>query len=202
MDSLSADMVSLLNYLLPGLLSAWIFFGLTAHPKPSSFERVIQALIYTIIIQFVVAVCQLADTFSAEEEIILSVSIAVVLGLVVAILANHDFPHRALRWLKATKETSYPSEWYGVLFNSDRYVTLHLRDGRRIMGLPEDWPANPDAGHFSLRNSFWLSKEDSAMTPVGGDRVIISATDITMVLVMKEAEVSDVRRDATDTTKQ
>ena len=45
------DVVSLLYFLLPGFLAAWVSYGLTAHPKREAFERVIQALIFTVIVR-------------------------------------------------------------------------------------------------------------------------------------------------------
>ena len=43
--------------LLPGFVAAWIFYGLTGHSKPSPFERVVQALVYNVIVQpFVIAI--------------------------------------------------------------------------------------------------------------------------------------------------
>ena len=54
MDSLTNDIVVILQYLLPGFLAAWIFYGFTSHPKPSQFERVVQALIFTLIIHLAV----------------------------------------------------------------------------------------------------------------------------------------------------
>jgi hypothetical protein len=51
MDTISPDILNLIYKLLPGFLSAWVFYGLTAHPKASPFERVVQALIFTVMIQ-------------------------------------------------------------------------------------------------------------------------------------------------------
>jgi len=48
MDSFAKDFVTLLQYLLPGFVAAWVFYSFTSFPKPSQFERVVQALIFTI----------------------------------------------------------------------------------------------------------------------------------------------------------
>ncbi|WP_425032221.1 hypothetical protein [Pelagibius sp.] len=64
MDSINEDIVGLLQYLLPGFLAAWVFYGLTAHQKPSQFERVIQALIFTLIVQAIVSL----EKWVAEES--------------------------------------------------------------------------------------------------------------------------------------
>src|SRR4051794_34304175 len=45
------EILSLLFKILPGFFAAWIFYGLTAHPKADWFERCVQALIFTVLIQ-------------------------------------------------------------------------------------------------------------------------------------------------------
>ena len=56
MSELTTDVVSLLQYLLPGFLVAWVLYGLTPHQKPSQFERVVQALIFTLAVRVLVFV--------------------------------------------------------------------------------------------------------------------------------------------------
>ncbi len=52
MSLIAKDLPTLVFMLLPGFLAAGIFHTLTAHPKSSEFERVIQALIFTTILKF------------------------------------------------------------------------------------------------------------------------------------------------------
>ena len=54
MPEISKEVVSLLIFLMPGFLSAWVIYGLTSHTKPVQFERVVQALIYTVSIKAMV----------------------------------------------------------------------------------------------------------------------------------------------------
>ena len=43
------EVVSVLVFLLPGLVASAIFYSLTSHPKPNEFGQVAQALIFTIV---------------------------------------------------------------------------------------------------------------------------------------------------------
>ncbi len=43
----SSEVLKVIYALLPGFVAAWIFYGLTAPPRQSPFERVVQALIFT-----------------------------------------------------------------------------------------------------------------------------------------------------------
>ena len=45
--------MAVLTFLLPGFVAAAVFYSLTSHPKPSNFERVVQALIFTIVVEAV-----------------------------------------------------------------------------------------------------------------------------------------------------
>lgn len=65
MDDLVKDIIPLLQYLIPGFLSTWIFYSLTAFKRPDTFGQIVQALIFTFVIQGAVlawatSVCGLA----------------------------------------------------------------------------------------------------------------------------------------------
>ncbi len=55
MSSVAASyVITILQYLLPGFIAAWVFYALTSYPKRSQFEQVIQALIFTMVVQSLV----------------------------------------------------------------------------------------------------------------------------------------------------
>ena len=117
----SSEVVGVLTFLLPGFVAAAIFYSLTSHPKPGAFDRVIQALIFTVIGQAIVALLLAIDSTVKEAvhgirnwELILSVLVAVILGLVASYASNRDTVHGILRRFGVTRETSYPSEWYSA----------------------------------------------------------------------------------------
>lgn len=51
MDDLVKEIIPLLQYLIPGFLSTWIFYSLTAFKRPDTFGQIVQALIFTFVIQ-------------------------------------------------------------------------------------------------------------------------------------------------------
>lgn len=189
----SSEVVSILIFLLPGLVAAAIFGSLTSHPKPSDFDRVFQSLIFTIVVQAITAgllwcfVRKDLLTFfeNGHVEIFLSVVIAIVLGILVSYMFNHDWLHRFLRIARATKENAYPSEWYSTFFNySDSYVVLHLDGERRLYGWPEEWPSQPGKGHFRIAEAEWLEGENRI--PLEGvDVIVVPATEVGMVEFME-----------------
>lgn len=45
MDDLVKEVIPLLQYLIPGFVSTWIFYTLTAFKRPDTFGQIVQALI-------------------------------------------------------------------------------------------------------------------------------------------------------------
>lgn len=193
------EIVAILTYLLPGLVASATFYELTSHPKPSIFERVVQALIFTALAQLIAD--QLVQIFrpayysvslSPESwHTALSVLVAVLLALVVTYVSNNDVLHRILRRLCITKETSHPSEWYSAFARKDpRYVVLHLDDTRRLYGWPEEWPSRADQGHFRLAEPTWLDEKNAPIESTVVD-ILIPADQVRMVEFLPEYETDE-----------
>ena len=184
----SSEAVTILSFLLPGLVAVAVFHMFTSHPRPSEFERIVQALIFTILVQ---AIAELAlwvgralghDALWGEEsEIMVSVGIALILGMIAVYFSNTDTLHRFVRLLRLTKETSYPSEWYSAFHhNPDCYVVLHLHGQRRLYGWPEEWPSRPDEGHFRIAEGEWLVG-DERIPATGVTAIVVPAKEVDMV---------------------
>lgn len=194
----SSEVIDVLVFLLPGFVAASIFYSLTSHPKPGAFDRVIQALVFTVIAQVIAQVTVTAISIVAnvtwKEDLIpvisvlipvISVLIAVVLALVTVYWSNNDSIHRILRRFNVTKETSYPSQWYSTFWRlGGCYVVLHMKGERRLYGWPEEWPSQPDRGHFRISEGEWLTdnnKNDGRSASEISSAILIPAIDVEMV---------------------
>lgn len=195
MESLAQDLISLLQYLIPGLVAAWIFYSFTSFSKPSQFERVIQALIFTLFIHLFVELIGLGLTgiggywsvgvWDAKTETIYSIVVALILGGAVSYFANNDKLHQFLRDKNITKETSYPSEWYGSFHKNITFLVLHLNDERRLYGWPIEWPSVPTKGHFLLADPSWLLDDGTESRIVGVSNILINVVDVKWVEFME-----------------
>ena len=196
MDPITNDIIKLLQYLLPGFVTAWVFYSFTSYPKPSQFERVVQALIFTIIIQAISHVIKYVYNFlpinsqplkwNNNVNIVCLLTIAVLIGIAFTYYANNDKFHKLLRKLKITKETSYSSEWFSAFSEKITYVVLHLKDERRIYGWPMEWPTEPNKGHFVLSKASWLLEENSQVPLEGVESILIDASIVEMVEFMEK----------------
>ena len=204
MSLTSSEIITILFFLLPGFVSAAIFFSYTSHPKPSPFERVIQALVFTILNYATVEIIRLCGRtlhwFSIQSDIvwiyettarvslvldlvpneITLVMFAVLLGTIAVYITNNDTFHRFLRRFRFTVEDSYPSEWYSAFAKSRTYVVLHLIGQRRLYGWPKEWSGNPNSGHLLITECEWLDG-DKSIPVMGVDSMLIPVSDVEMV---------------------
>jgi hypothetical protein len=198
-NELANDFVLLMTYLLPGFLAAWVFYGLTSHPKPSQFERVVQALIFTFIVQTFIAPCRVVlETigwvipirhWDSVAEGLTSLILAIVLGVALAFFTNTDSVHKWLRRRGFTTRTSHPSEWYCVLAEKVTFVILHLGDGRRLYGWPKEWPVEPNRGQFYIMLPSWIQADGSQIDLPQLDGILIGAKDVQWVEFLAETKV-------------
>ena len=216
MEGVSSELLTLLFKLLPGFVAAAVFYGLTAHSKTSPFERVVEAMIFTVVIQALIVVLRevlfLAGRFyvlgswSEDGALVLSVLMAVVFGLFCARMANNNTVHEWLRcwawyerlrkkplfrWLpdwQWTCRTSYPSEWYSAFSREKRYVTLHLKGDRRLYGWPEEWPDQSGRGQFVVYEPEWVLDNNERAPLHLVEKMVVAATDVEMVEFMRNAD--------------
>lgn len=189
------SVVAVLTYLLPGFITAALVYSLTPSPKPIPFERVVQALIFTMLVQVGVIGVRFTllrlgshvgvlGTWTENVRLVWSVVLAGCIGLLFAWTANKDKVHGALRWMGITCQTSFSSEWYGVFSKNKGYVVLHLTGQRRLYGWPEEWPSTPGQGHFVMMQAEWLRNGDREEL-TGVQRILIRAEDVEMVELME-----------------
>jgi hypothetical protein len=200
MEETTKDLVSLLFQLFPGFVAAWIVYGLTSYPKPSQFERVAQALVFSFLIKVLLVpeewiLLRLGKyvqfgNWDADSQLLAATATAVAFGLAVSYFASSDTLYALGRKLRLTRRTAYPSEWYGALNRKPAYVVLHLRDTRRILGWPLQWPSDPKIGHFELADAAWISKEpENREIPLTGvESILIASRTVEFVEVLKPLE--------------
>ena len=181
----SSEAVGVLTFLLPGFLAATIFYSLTSRPEPGVFGRIIHALSFTVVGQALTALLFLSDSTIDEPvrrndgyDLLSSICVSVALALISVYIMNNDTLHSVLRRIGVTKETSYPSEWYSTFtrHHPDCYVILHLDGQRRLYGYPEEWPSDPNKGHFRMAETEWLTDDVADANGLAG-------TDVSAILV-------------------
>ena len=195
MPELAKDTVALLTFLLPGFLVAWVLYALTSLQKPVQLERVIQALVFTLFVKALVVAEEwllelIGRTYSvgqwsASSELAASLITALLLGFFGAWVVNRDNVHRWLRSKGISRRSSQPSEWCDVFSKYQLFVTLHFTDDRRLYGWPEEWPSDPEKGHFFIVMPVWIH-EDPARPMVGVEGILVNISDVRFVELVKQ----------------
>ena len=213
MDLPNKALIDVLTYLLPGFVAAATVYVLTPAIRPAPFERVVQALIYTIVVQALVVVCRFLllgigsrccrmGTWTSDAALVWSMVLAVAVGLVTAWANNTDCVHAVLRRVGITHQTSFSSEWYGAFAQNDGYIVLHIAGQRRLYGWAEEWPSTPEKGHFVVTQAEWLIDNGPSVPLTGVERILIRGEDVEMVEMMKvdktKTEDNDGRQKGTD----
>ena len=170
MNWIAEDAINLLMFLAPGLVAVGIFRSLTSYPPPNLFDQVVQALIFTIVVH--IACWGIIDKFetgtdegrvswTAPYPPHITLPLAALFGIFLAATYGKDIFHKLLHPFGITRETSFPSEWYSAFRKHPKcYVVLYLSGERYVYGWPEEWPSQPDKGHFRLSEYSWLTTDE------------------------------------------
>jgi len=207
MPEISKDVVALLQYLLPGFLVAWIYYGVTSHQKPDQFERTIQALIFSVVVNIVVRAeraglewigqfWQLGN-WGDSSQLIASLLTAIAIGFAIALLTNKDVFHAGLRNFGFSSRSSHPSEWYGSFAGYPLFIVLHMKDGKRLYGWPEIWPSDPQKGHFFIVLPSWVNEDGTQTELDSAEGILINVEDVQWVEFVKEPENTNDKTCAT-----
>ena len=197
MPEISKEVVALLQYLVPGFVVAWVFYGLTSHTKPSQFERVVQALIFTVAVHAVVLVERAVaeaigkrfplGEWSANSQLLASLVTALIVGVAISVCVNADAFHSWTRKMRISSRSGHPCEWFGIFAEYPRYVVLQLKDGVRIYGWPKVWPSEYDNGHFFITAAV-RTVEDTSQELDALDGILIDVRDVSSVEFVKPPE--------------
>jgi len=190
------ELTSVLRFVLPGLVMAWAFYGLSSYQKPGEFERVAQALVFTalldVLARLLIACGILVGRLGGPlllplETSILAAVLAIPAGVILAYLANNDIVHGALRRMGVTTASGRPDQWDAAFRLYRGYVTLDLLDGRRISGWPVEWPDRPGDGQFLLHDHRWVTSSGSVFPDSSLSAILVPAKEVEYVEFHQEA---------------
>ncbi len=192
MELPSLDLLTLLYKLLPGFLAAAVFHALTPYPKRDVLDRVVAALIFTLFSELGVAILKPiffwigSHVFSLGEwndrvQLGLAAGIGLLFGVAWAHIVNNGYTHRLLRKWGTTKKSSLPTQWFAAFSRLERFVILHFKNGRRLMGWPREWPDEPESGHFLLELPGWVLKNGTKADMHQIEAFLVSAKEVEAV---------------------
>lgn len=198
MDDLFGKAIPFLELVLPGFLATFIFYWLSDSPKPGQFERIVQALIGTVIIKFFIGYVEPSAIWVGEwysfgewnEEVLplCSAGLAVLLGLALAYFSNNDVLYTLCRKLKLTHRSSDLSDWgFAHRTLNDRAIVLQFFDGRRLVGYPRSWPTDSEKGHYLMQFPTWIV-DGEYQAAAGIEFMLIASADVLWTEFLNKVE--------------
>jgi hypothetical protein len=198
MESISSEIFEVLKYLLPGFITSWIFHALTDYPKQNQFERIIQALIFTIFIQCAVLITKSVlihagkiysfGAWDKTSELLWSLLFSISMGICFVYLIRHGTFHALMSRLGISNKSHYLSEWEDIFNNNPTYIIVNLKNDRRISGWPIIFPSDPCKGHLILQNPAWVHNGEYLILH-SAQYITISVSDIEHVEFLKMKEI-------------
>lgn len=199
-------------YLLPGFVGAVVYDYLIEREPPSGFERIIEALVLTLVSS---TVAHLAFRIPLFPDLALNkdTSLTSVLGafigtslmyialisaaisLVIACMNNHKLLYGLLNATKITFKYGEYDVWKDM-FDLKRgyWVKLALKDGRFLIGWPRFYSSSDKPRELFLAEaSWWLPNQDGGFdsVDVAGSGVYISDfSQVTAIEVLDGAAAS------------
>lgn len=158
-DPETNEFLAVLLSLLPGLVTVEIIRALTVRAKQEPLERIIQALLFTLLDHTSWAIVTAILTVSDRWNLVGLFLLAIVWGLFFTYCINSGKVYNLLRRINLTKQTPRPSVWYETFYDKEEYAVFHLKDGHRVFGWPLLYPNDPAEGHFLLTDAEWLDDE-------------------------------------------
>lgn len=190
MEGLSAEVLPVLKQLMPGFLAMIVFYWFAEVKKPAFFDKILQALIATTVIQIFVSGVENLCYFVGEHHSFgvwneassnwTALVIATVMGLALAFWCNNDTAFRLARFLHITTRASQDDtvHIYKALANCG--VILHFIDERRLMGYLDAYPSNNQSGIYLVSSPIWITDEKRQDCPET-QSIMIACTDVQWV---------------------
>ncbi len=187
-EHLTYEALAALLLLLPGFLTAEFIRVLSTRPERTEFDKVVQALSYSLINYTVFAalggkfpITARVEPLNGVERYSLEIQpwpmaelvlIAVALAFIVAVAVNKDILS-LLRRFRVTQRTFRVSVWNDTFQTFGGFVQVELGDGRRVVGYLRFYSDTAEECSLFLEDAAWL-REDGVQFPINGPGVLLT----------------------------
>lgn len=200
--NLTYETVNLLMLLIPGLISSIIFNLIRKKVKASSFDTIIESSIFTFLIYVLLnwsygwePLAQIhtvgntsSYTFSADSCLIfLTLAYSIILPMIFGTIVHYDIHMLVFRKMKLTDKTSRDTAWDDVFTDETRFLTIHLKDERRISGWPLYYSNNKEEGFIYLSNPSWIDNNNEYLS-AESHGILVNRESIDLIEFMNTTE--------------
>lgn len=179
------NLFPILLFLLPGFVSVGVIEILCVRKSKDAFERVIEALIFTMLnlagFLIVRALLELYPNirfdhveFLTPGNVGLMAFCSLAIGVGLAAEINHEWILGVLNnRVHLTRKTAKPSTWNETWTHAQKFVVVHLDDGRRIYGWPTFYSDSPEERALFLEDASWLDDDNKLINEAAPISVLL-----------------------------
>ena len=167
------ELIPILVFLLPGFLTCKVLDILVIRKERDTFDKFVQALVFTFAnLALFVVVRAVVEFFTDVEfdrqslsvgNVILMTFCSVGIGLACAYEIRNELILGLLHRRNFTKKTYNLSTWIDTFSVSEKFVVVHLEDGRRIYGWPKFYSDEPGERAVFLQDATWLDESNKPL---------------------------------------
>lgn len=183
------DALGFLFAVLPGILAFLIIRQLCWRDRRiEPLEFVVYSLAYTLVIESIWQLLVSIGNWIPTPKTIGVTTTSIVFAVLSARLINTGRVYSALRWLRLSNESDWPTVWQstfrGCRSEDGVWATIELTDGRRLLCAIREFPWDQSEGHISVQDADWLDDDDgsgSSCTIEAPGILLIRASDVSII---------------------
>ena len=173
-------------FLIPGLISAKILNGLVTKKETKEFEKIIEALIFSMVIYTIYSFSFGASPILLNQKegivsyyyngksLVLLSALSIVIPLIISLFVSSDAHMKLLRWLRITSKTARNSVWLGAFSDVKKHIIINFENGRRIYGWPLYYSDNPEERYIFLSKPAWIDDEKKEFIDLDVEGILIT----------------------------
>jgi hypothetical protein len=174
------ELLSVLVFLLPGILSETVLNILCVREKKSDLEKIMEALVLSVPIYALYSFVTWGAPFPFDYKTLAFKPMPMLTLVVVAVaiplaISRVQKSGKMMEWLAGhdfTSRTGRRSVWHDVFGGKNSYIVVHFKDGRRLYGWPEFYSDDPEKRLCYVVQAEWLT-ENEERVPVEGDGILL-----------------------------
>jgi hypothetical protein len=188
----TTEALGVLLLLLPGFSCAYIVQRLAVRPKQTELDKVIEALLFSLILYLVASpffsyslpLSWQKKTAEGIEQYTLQfnwpylavlAALALATGILYSTNLNNDWLLRLLRKLRITQRTARNSIWNDAFQDiSSSFVLVQLSGDRTVIGYLRYYSDEPEDASLFLEDAAWIVDEEGTQDPIDGPGILLT----------------------------
>ncbi len=153
-------------FLIPGFIAATTLDHLIIRNTKKELERIIEALMFSMIIYTIYSLAFGAGPISFDEvnksimfdskSFVFLTLISLIIPILFSFLITNDLHMSIARKLQITRRSSRHSVWYDTFCDNQKYIIINFENGRRLYGWPNDYSDSQKNYFIYLTQPAWI----------------------------------------------